>query len=628
MWPSFERAQQLKYRSLEDRMSTDMCEGGKEHFVQMPLNSFRCVHGLKGGVCCTPHDFKQGDKPQESTLRARRQAAIETNKRTKHAKVDDEDDYDFTAGMAKRAERGETDTEAKARRAVQSIKSIQMSPNKSPITAEAYCIRNSNPQLKAHQILIARRITQYPGVVVSASVGSGKTAMGVASAACAMENVKGINGTIVVTPAPLVTNFEGAIREYYIRYHPTALPTSKRKQANLPAGWQVTSYDKFWKQFQGLVHKPDKTEFFHAVEKLCHDKMLIFDEAHTLNGEVAISESKKTKGNVSHVKAFTCIVASKFSQRTILLTGTPVENSPFDAANLATMARGDGRYLSKSEFNEIMANPTYFGNFFRNTFYFYWISTDSPDFPKLKNAPVKETTIVMNDAQLHEYESVEVFGTKAIQLFGKDKNIEAFYNGLRRAANTMDGIKVDRIVKILKGLPNHKRKTIISSQFIEYGVDILDKALTAAKISFVKLTGKSSQTEREKAINAFKAGNDAKGKPVEVIILSTAGLQGLDFKGVRNIIITEPFWTSALETQTIGRGRRYKSHMHLPASERDVTVWKILLSKTDPLSIKVRDNITGSNLTVDEIVNGLAQKKDEENSAFLSRLKRIEIPDK
>tara|TARA_B100000683_G_scaffold109115_1_gene107531 strand:+ start:755 stop:2806 length:2052 start_codon:yes stop_codon:yes gene_type:complete len=568
------------------------------------------------GFLCAPLGGKESG--METVVMKRRKAAVETNRKLKDAEVEDsDDDGDFDAGMTKRAERGETDAEAKARHSISTIKAIVRAPDGVEIAESAPCIRTSTPSLKEHQVTVARHLTAFKGVAVAASVGTGKTMLAVASGACALKNVPDVKRVLTLTPAALKTNFEAAIRQYY----------RLSEKAPLPEEWAVQSYESFESSFHDVVHAKDKGPLQKRMATTMKDAMLICDEAHALSGEIVISRSSKTAGKVSHVKAFLALLASEHAARCLAMTGTPVVNVPFDACNLATMARGDGRFLSKGEFKALCLpeNAKQFKTFFRGTFFFYWVK-DSPDFPTLRYAKEHDTRdkkpvgtrIVLNDAQLRAYESIEHEGEEAVKMFGKDADTSAFYNGLRRAANSIDALKTQRIVDILTTLPKEKRRTVISSQFIEYGIQNIQKALDNAKISYVTLTGKESGTKKgQAAIDAFKSGK------VEVMLLSMAGVQGLDFKGVRTVILTEPFWTSAMETQTVGRARRYKSHLHLPENQRDVTVYRLHLSKTK--NGEKRDAIAGREETVDEIVMEMSESKDEENIAFLEKLRRLEV---
>ena len=72
-------------------------------------------------------------------------------------------------------------------------------------------------------------------------------------------------------------------------------------------------------------------------------------------------------------------------------------------------------------------------------------------------------------------------------------------------------------------------------------------------------------------------GEGASARNMEVIIITDAGAESMDLKGVRHIVLSDPTWTDALRRQIIGRGQRYKAHAHLSPSKRRIDVWQLYL---------------------------------------------------
>ena len=200
---------------------------------------------------------------------------------------------------------------------------------------------------------------------------------------------------------------------------------------------------------------------------------------------------------------------------------------------------------------------------------------------------------------MHKYEQFEARHPELLTGSFDGKNVEAFYNGIRRFANTLNSLKANRVVDIITNLPKNQRRTIITSQFIEYGIKPLERALNEHRIDFVTITGEANEKQRVHAISAFR------NEQVEVLLLSTAGVQGLDFKGVRTVIIMEPFWNESMRTQAVGRAVRFRSHLHLPLNQQFVTVYDLMLVKSS------KEATTGSSHTVDEIISDLSNEKEE-----------------
>jgi hypothetical protein len=64
-----------------------------------------------------------------------------------------------------------------------------------------------------------------------------------------------------------------------------------------------------------------------------------------------------------------------------------------------------------------------------------------------------------------------------------------------------------------------------------------------------------------------------------VLLITGAGGEGLDLKGIRKVILLEKGWTVSSEEQVIGRAVRYRSHEHLPVDERYIDVYHLVMIK-------------------------------------------------
>ena len=66
---------------------------------------------------------------------------------------------------------------------------------------------------------------------------------------------------------------------------------------------------------------------------------------------------------------------------------------------------------------------------------------------------------------------------------------------------------------------------------------------------------------------------DVSGENIKVVLISQAGSEGLDFKGIRQVHILEPWYNVNRIEQIIGRGVRNFSHKDLPFSKRNVQIF-------------------------------------------------------
>ena len=82
---------------------------------------------------------------------------------------------------------------------------------------------------------------------------------------------------------------------------------------------------------------------------------------------------------------------------------------------------------------------------------------------------------------------------------------------------------------------------------------------------------------------AFNHDENVRGEYIQVILISSAGAEGISLKCVRQVHIMEPFWNYIRVDQVFGRAIRMKSHINefLPKEERNVEQYLYLSSLPD-----------------------------------------------
>ena len=152
---------------------------------------------------------------------------------------------------------------------------------------------------------------------------------------------------------------------------------------------------------------------------------------------------------------------------------------------------------------------------------------------------------------------------------------EKFANGFRRAVNKAGaGAFSDKIkyaVRIVKAdaKSNPYSKNLIFSNWIDFGIELVEKALKEADITFETITGDVSAKDRQARVARFNQLDSG----LNTLVISLAGSTGIDLRGVQNIIVIDPVWNNAILEQIKGRGVRYKSHIHLPAEKQLVKIY-------------------------------------------------------
>ncbi len=396
--------------------------------------------------------------------------------------------------------------------------------------------------LKKHQLNVANFLYNNHGVAVIHSVGTGKTLTAIASSQCLLLN-KIVDKIIVVTPTSLQENFKQQMNFYDIDIN-------------------LKKYYHFY-TISGIVNAINNKTVTSP-----NNALLIIDESHNL---------RTLEGNRSNV----IFKYSLKAKKVLLLTATPFINYTNDIINLVALAKGE-MPISEDEFNEIIEKPNTLKKYLENIFSVYTKKQDDENFPKKKEY---EIFLEMPEQYKKIYIDVENGEVKKIPDF-KNKNINVFYNGLRRASNIIEdkSPKVEWIINKLKG--NSKGQYVIFSHFITMGIKPIMNHLDKKKIKYASVTGDMTIKERTNAVNEYNNGN------IKILFISMAGSEGLDLKNTEFIIILEPSWNESSNEQIIGRGVRYKSHEKLPKSKQVVTIYKLYCIKSDEYEDidKITDN--------------------------------------
>jgi len=84
------------------------------------------------------------------------------------------------------------------------------------------------------------------------------------------------------------------------------------------------------------------------------------------------------------------------------------------------------------------------------------------------------------------------------------------------------------------------------------------------------ITGSEGGEERSINKEYFNDEKNKYGEYVQIMMISSAGAEGISLTCVRQVHILEPFWNYVRVDQVLGRAIRMKSHVDLPKEERNV----------------------------------------------------------
>lgn len=460
-------------------------------------------------------------------------------------------------------------------------------------------------------------------LLVCMPTGSGKTIISLVVSMCHLRRYPEDN-IIVISPKSVLNNFSKEAKKF-------KLPYDKQKYRNY-------TYDSFITMYK-------KNQLIDTT-----DSLIIIDEAHELR-------------NFQGVKYSIIMKIVKQCRKILLLTATPVINTIVDYIslinllykgyvvgpnNMSKLLKGKKQTETETEEDQpkqppdiYLANPPYKLKVSTSRQTEVRMSIETKNIPIVKslltghvvfrkkdmNSP-NLPKVIMHNEYVRMSRSYHNKYVMVLLIYGGVKESKLsnlvfadpikFYNGYRRAVNKIgvqDGYystKMEHIIKIIKGT-----KSIIYSNWIEYGSSLLSNILKQAGISNKQITGSVTTGERNKIVSQY---NEDK---IECLIITEAGAEGIDLKGVRKVIIIDPPWSPSKLEQIIGRAVRYKSHEHLPMEQRVVDVYLMQLVEPD---VRIEDLYTlNESISGDVILYKIINRKKEIISKSDEMLEEISV---
>jgi len=206
-----------------------------------------------------------------------------------------------------------------------------------------------------------------------------------------------------------------------------------------------------------------------------------------------------------------------------------------------------------------------------------------------------------------------------------------------------------KMAAIMKEIVKGPGPVLVYSNFRTMeGAGIMAKVLEAAGYSRLameddKVSGETDHrkgvfhefqgaSENPAALEVFNGKNAAWNKkrgsrhPVDVVLITGAGAEGIGLRGVRQVHIMEPYWHEIRIQQVIGRAARLGSHAHLPERDRTVAVYRYAMKfapgkQMEDQQLKRFDK----NLTTDQYIDALSSKKAALAETFLSPLRSVAV---
>lgn len=468
--------------------------------------------------------------------------------------------------------------------------------------------KKADTELLPYQKRVSDKLQTQPGLVAYFGTGKGKSL-------AALGAVKNLNKpATAVVPAALRENLQKEEKKHF--------------QEKLPV--HIESLENVARKQTG------KTNPF-----------LIVDEAHLLR-----DPSSKSLSAIKNL--------SNDAEKTLLLTGTPMVNSPSDIAPLVNLAAKEKllpeskeefekKYVYRKQINpsilqklkgikpgeKLVVNKNESENL-RNIFN-KWVDYEKGNTEGFPSVDEQEIEVPMSKNQLALYDTVMNQAPPWVAAKVKSnlppnkqesKQLNSYLVAARQLLNTTGGYinkgepespkiykAYEELQKILQADP--EAKGVIYSNFLGSGLDPYKQLLDKDKVPYGEFSGRVPQAVRDQHIKDYNEGK------LKALLISGAGQRGLDLKGTSLMQLLEPAWNEPSLDQAKARAIRYKSHEHLPEEKRKVLVQKFLATR--PKSISQRVGLADKEYAVDEYLKNLSKNKAELISQFEDLMKPQEL---
>ena len=403
--------------------------------------------------------------------------------------------------------------------------------------------------LRTYQEFGVRYILRQGNALLGDEMGLGKTVQAIA----AMVSLKALGAThfMVVCPASVLVNWAREVAQF------SDLPVTLIKGGDFEAS-------RRWQDRGGVAVTTYESISRFALPQDFTFAMLIADEAHYVKNPAA----RRTQA---------LLILSRKAQRTLFMTGTPLENRVDEMCFIVSCLRPDiageirqMKYISAApQFREKLA-PVYLRRTRENVL---------SELPALIE---KEQWVEMTAEEWKQY-----------MLSVMEENFMAMRQVSWDISDVRRSSKARRLLELCREAEEDGRKIIVFSFFrqtIRQVKELLgDKALEP-------ITGSVSAARRQQIVDEFTAAGDG----TVLICQVQAGGTGLNIQAASVIIFCEPQIKPSIENQAISRAYRMGQvrsvmvHRLLCDNTVDERILELLREKQEQFDLFAEESATGS----------------------------------
>ena len=414
------------------------------------------------------------------------------------------------------------------------------------------------------------------------NIGSGKTLTALLTAKELLKKNK-VDHVFVVTAASLVFNFKNEFSHSLLGF------------SNIPSQFTISSYQKFLK-----LNVPKRS-------------FVIIDEVQNV----------LSIGGSLHKQFYEkLVIREPPNLHLMILSATPIVDKPHEIALALNLLNIPNKFNISQFYNDYLSDDNVFINIndFKSRifgFVSYFPGADSAAYATRKQKVVRckmsphqqngYDTLFLDNSQLHSMSTHFLSGPRIAA------NI-VYPSGRISRSILSDKFKHNlhqysiKFSKCISNLKKNKQQAFVFSNFVAKGgtedfvLALISKGYQ--KDSFgVFISG--NEKHNKDIINKFNDGT------IQIIIGSPAMKEGVSLKNCREVHLLEPSWNKSSTEQIIGRALRFCSHVSLPESQRNVTIFEYIA--------------TSSSVSVDQHIHNMSLKKHKVSSQFETATKEASI---
>jgi hypothetical protein len=212
---------------------------------------------------------------------------------------------------------------------------------------------------------------------------------------------------------------------------------------------------------------------------------------------------------------------------------------------------------------------------------------------------------------------------------------------------SMEGIGIFSLVLEANGFAQFKIRRLSSDSW-----ELAMSEEDLGKPTYALYTGTEDAEEREIIRNIYngswdsipnniasqlraKSTNNNMGEIIKILMITSAGSEGINLRNTRYVHIIEPYWHPVRTEQVIGRARRICSHQSLPIELQTVEVFIYIMTFTkeqldsdDAIELRLKDQnkiAPYRPVTTDELLLEISNIKEQLSSQLLKGVKESSI---